>query len=89
MNSDAKRPRIVKRGIFDVVDKVEPDEIDQIDHLCFVVHGIGEGCDLRFRPVVECVDDFRDIGAYIIQSHLKDHIISSKINGRVEFLPIR
>jgi hypothetical protein len=88
LNSDAKRPRIVKRGLIDVVEKVEPDEIENIDHLCFVVHGIGDGCDLRFRPIVECVDDFRDIGAYIIQSHFKGNVDSSQINGRVEFLPI-
>lgn len=88
LNSDAKRPRVVKRGLTDVVDKVEPDEIENVDHLCFVVHGIGDGCDLRFRPIVECVDDFRDIGAEMIQSHLKSNIDSSQINGRVEFLPI-
>jgi hypothetical protein len=47
--SDANRPRIVKRGIDETADKLEPDEIEQIDHLCFVVHGIGEGCDMKFR----------------------------------------
>ena len=26
----------------------------QVDHLIFVVHGIGPGCDLRFRNIVEC-----------------------------------
>ena len=50
---------------------------------------LGEGCDLRFRPVVECVNDFRDIGSYIIHSHLRDKINLSQINGRIEFLPIR
>jgi len=25
-----------------------------VDHLVFVVHGIGPGCDLRFRNIVEC-----------------------------------
>ncbi len=49
IKSDANRPRIVKRGIDEIVDKVESDEIEQIDHLCFVVHGIGEGCDMKFR----------------------------------------
>ena len=37
-----------------MVEKIEPDEIDQIDHLCFVIHGIGEGCDMKFRPIVDC-----------------------------------
>ena len=48
------RPRIVKRGLNEVVEKIEPDETEKIDHVCFVVHGIGEGCDLRFRPLIDC-----------------------------------
>ena len=44
----------MKRGLFEVVDKVEADETEKIDHLCFVVHGIGEGCDMKFRPIVDC-----------------------------------
>lgn len=54
VNSDAQRPRIMKRGVNEVVEKIEPDEIEQIDHLIFVVHGIGEGCDIKFRPIVDC-----------------------------------
>lgn len=26
----------------------------QIDHLVFVVHGIGPACDIRFRSIVQC-----------------------------------
>lgn len=44
----------MKRGVLEVVEKIEADEVDNIDHLCFVVHGIGEACDLKFRPIVEC-----------------------------------
>ncbi len=88
VSSDAKRPRIVKRGIDEVVEKVEPDEKDQIDHVCFVVHGIGEGCDLKFRPLVECVDDFREIAASMVDFHLKGHVESAGLSGRVEFIPI-
>lgn len=29
-------------------------EMSQIDHLVFMVHGIGPVCDLRFRSIVEC-----------------------------------
>ena len=29
-------------------------EPNQIDHLVFIVHGIGPTCDLRFRNIVEC-----------------------------------
>jgi hypothetical protein len=39
LNSDAKRPHIVKRGADEVVEKFEPNETEKIDHLCFVVHG--------------------------------------------------
>lgn len=51
---DGKRPKIVKRGIDEVIEKMEPDEIQEFDHLCFVVHGIGEGCDFKFRPLEDC-----------------------------------
>jgi hypothetical protein len=88
LSSDAKRPRVVKRGIDEVAEKVEADEKDQIDHVCFVVHGIGEGCDLKFRPLVECVDDFREIAASMVDFHLKTHIESANLSGRVEFIPI-
>ncbi|RNA25641.1 phospholipase DDHD2 isoform X1 [Brachionus plicatilis] len=85
---EGKRPKIVKRGIDDVVEKIEPDEIQEFDHLCFVIHGIGEGCDFKFRPLQDCVDDFRNIGSYIIDSHFKEHIEKNKLSGRIEFLPI-
>lgn len=29
-------------------------EVSQVDHLVFMVHGIGPVCDLRFRSIVEC-----------------------------------
>lgn len=90
MQSDARRPRVVKRGLDDVVarDKIEPDELDRVDHVLFVVHGIGEGCDLKFRTLVECVDDFRELGAFIIDSHLRAHVEQHGMHGRIEFIPI-
>jgi hypothetical protein len=39
----------VQRSVFSL-----SDEAVQVDHLVFVVHGIGPGCDLRFRNIVEC-----------------------------------
>jgi hypothetical protein len=41
----------VKRGVdeFDI-DEGEPAKID---HLLFLVHGIGSACDLKFRTVEE------------------------------------
>lgn len=90
LSSDARRPRVVKRGLDDVVqrDKIEPDELDRVDHVCFVVHGIGEGCDMRFRSLVECVDDFRELGAFMIDSHLRQYVDQNGMYGRVEFIPI-
>lgn len=29
-------------------------ELPKVDHLVFMVHGIGPVCDLRFRSMVEC-----------------------------------
>lgn len=31
-----------------------PGELHKIDHLVFMVHGIGPVCDLRFRSMIEC-----------------------------------
>ncbi|XP_062286108.1 SEC23-interacting protein [Scomber scombrus] len=82
------RPRVVKRGIDDDHDEVPDGELPKVDHLVFMVHGIGPVCDLRFRSMVECVDDFRSVSLKLLQSHFKkstdDHAIS-----RVEFLPVQ
>lgn len=29
-------------------------EPDKVDHLVFMVHGIGPACDLRFRSIIQC-----------------------------------
>ncbi|KAL0964233.1 hypothetical protein UPYG_G00321150 [Umbra pygmaea] len=82
------RPRVVKRGMDDDHDEIPDGEFPQVDHLVFMVHGIGPVCDLRFRNMVECVDDFRSVSLKLLQSHFKkaqdEHIIS-----RVEFLPVQ
>lgn len=45
------RPRVVKRGMdeFDI-DEGEPADVD---HILFMVHGIGSVCDFKFKPVEE------------------------------------
>lgn len=83
---DQMRPRVVKRGIDDFATVLD-GETGQIDHLVFVVHGIGAVCDIRFRSIVECVDDFRSISQTLLHSHFSDAIKSGRI-GRVEFLPV-
>lgn len=53
---------MVKRGIDEF--NIEDGESEQIDHLMFMVHGIGAACDLKFRPVEE-------VGMFIIIEHSK------------------
>lgn len=73
---------ILKRSMdeFDIHEG-EPAEID---HLLFVVHGIGQWCDFKCRSVQEVVDDFRSISLKIMTSHFH----SSQACNRVEILPI-
>ncbi|KAH6947844.1 hypothetical protein HPB50_021736 [Hyalomma asiaticum] len=80
------RPRVVKRGIEDV-DTIEEGEPSQIDHLVFVVHGVGSVCDFRFRSVEECLDDIRHISLGLIKSHFNMPSQEGNI-GRIEFLPV-
>ncbi|KAG3263966.1 SEC23 interacting protein, transcript variant X2 [Ictidomys tridecemlineatus] len=81
------RPRVVKRGIDDNLDEIPDGEMPQIDHLVFMVHGIGPVCDLRFRSIVECVDDFRVVSLKLLQTHFKKSLDEGKVS-RVEFLPV-
>ncbi|XP_056408420.1 SEC23-interacting protein isoform X2 [Hyla sarda] len=80
------RPRVVKRGVDDH-DDIPDGEVPQADHLVFMVHGIGPVCDLRFRSIVECVDDFRAVSLKLLQSHFKKSVDEGKVH-RVEFLPV-
>ncbi|XP_013407537.1 phospholipase DDHD2 [Lingula anatina] len=80
------RARCVIRGTQDFED-IEEGEPDQIDHLVFVVHGIGPVCDLRFRDIRECLDDFRSVSLSLMQSHFKQYLERGQA-GRVEYLPV-
>lgn len=80
------RPRVVKRGI-EEVDTIEEGEPAQVDHLVFVVHGVGSVCDFRFRSVEECLDDIRNISLGLLKSHFSAASREGKI-GRIEFLPV-
>lgn len=82
------RPRVVKRGIDDDHDEVHDGELPKVDHLVFMVHGIGPVCDLRFRSMVECVDDFRSVSLKLLSSHFKTSLDKQAIS-RVEFLPVQ
>ncbi|XP_008825518.1 SEC23-interacting protein isoform X3 [Nannospalax galili] len=81
------RPRVVKRGIDDSLDEIPSGEMPQVDHLVFVIHGIGPVCDLRFRSIIECVDDFRVVSLKLLQTHFKKSVEEGRVS-RVEFLPV-
>lgn len=79
------RPRVVKRGMdeFDI-DEGEPAHVD---HILFMVHGIGSICDFRCRAVEEVVDEFRNIALQLVQSHYRTSC-EKEIVHRIEVLPI-
>merc|ERR1719244_1539315 len=82
----ALRPRVVHRGLEGLPD-IPDGETQEVDHLCFVVHGIGAACDIRFRPIAEGVDGFRDLVSEISEKHFAGAQLASRAN-RVEFLPV-
>ncbi|XP_044293405.1 phospholipase DDHD2 isoform X2 [Varanus komodoensis] len=81
------RPRTVKRGVENISIEIPNGEPLQIDHLVFVVHGIGPACDIRFRSIVQCVNDFRSVSLNMLPAHFKKAQEQQQI-GRVEFLPV-
>ncbi|OBS67072.1 hypothetical protein A6R68_04379 [Neotoma lepida] len=86
-STEQGRPRSVKRGVENIPVEIHCGEPLQIDHLVFVVHGIGPACDLRFRSIVQCVNDFRSVSLNLLQTHFKKAQEKQQI-GRVEFLPV-
>ncbi|KAM8716630.1 hypothetical protein ACLKA7_003500 [Drosophila subpalustris] len=81
----SSRPLVVKRDLNDF--KIQQGESQRVDHLLFMVHGIGSACDLKMRNVEEVVDDFRIIAQQLVQSHYKNSTDMGLV-GRVEVLPI-
>lgn len=79
------RPRVVKRGVDEF--HIESGESETVDHILFLVHGVGSACDLSFRSVVEVVDDFRSISQQLIESHFSASVESGNAR-RVEVLPV-
>lgn len=85
--SEHTRPRTVKRGVENIPVEVPDGEPDHVDHLVFMVHGIGPACDLRFRSIIQCVNDFRSASLSLLSSHYKRAQQADQV-GRVEFLPV-
>jgi phospholipase DDHD2 len=44
----ALKPRVVHRGL-EGLPEIPDGEPAEVDHLVFVVHGIGAACDIKFR----------------------------------------
>lgn len=84
-SSPISKPRVVKRGIEDF--QIEEGDCDRVDHLLFMVHGIGSVCDFKFRTVEEVVDEFRSISQQLIQSHYRTKHDEGEV-GRIEVLPV-
>lgn len=83
--SPVSKPRVVKRGIEDFI--IDEGDCDKVDHLLFMVHGIGSVCDFKFRTVEEVVDEFRSISQQLIQAHYRTAYDDNEV-GRVEVLPV-
>ncbi|XP_017574960.1 phospholipase DDHD2 isoform X1 [Pygocentrus nattereri] len=79
--------RTLKRGIENIPVEIPQGEPDSVDHLVFMVHGIGPACDLRLRGIVQCVNEFRSASLTLISSHFSSTVDQESI-GRVEFLPV-
>lgn len=86
---DLSHPRSVLRG-FAEIEKVDSGEQTRVDHLVFVVHGIGAHCDLNFRSLVDCVDDFREVSQLMLKTHEFSQAAPRQgdSGGRVEYLPV-
>ncbi|XP_028830126.1 phospholipase DDHD2 [Denticeps clupeoides] len=76
----------VRRGVENISVDVPEGEPDTVDHLVFMVHGIGPACDIRMRGVVQCVNDFRSVSLGLMDTHFKRD--GGRGDGRVEFLPV-
>ncbi|KAK5604153.1 Phospholipase ddhd2 [Crenichthys baileyi] len=85
--SEQTRPRTVKRGVENISVEIPDGEPEKVDHLVFMVHGIGPACDLRFRSIIQCVNDFRSVSLCLLASHYKRSQQEGHV-GRVEFLPV-
>jgi len=80
------RPQVVHRGL-DGLPDIPDGETTEVDHVFFVVHGIGAACDMKFRPLEEVVDGFRDLASDLSEKHFAGAHLASRAN-RVEFLPV-
>ncbi|XP_032869528.1 phospholipase DDHD2 [Amblyraja radiata] len=86
-SAEQSKPWAVKRGTEQTYGDIYAGEPVKVDHLVFMVHGIGPACDIRFRSIIQCVNDFRNASLNLLQTHFKKAQDEQKV-GRVEFLPV-
>uniref|UniRef100_A0A671QIT8 Phospholipid phosphatase 5-like n=1 Tax=Sinocyclocheilus anshuiensis TaxID=1608454 RepID=A0A671QIT8_9TELE len=85
--TERTQPRTLKRGIENIPVEIPEGEPEIVDHLVFMVHGIGPACDIRLRGIVQCVNEFRIASNSLIKSHFRQSE-NLCIIGRVEYLPV-
>uniref|UniRef100_A0A671QWU2 Phospholipase DDHD2-like n=1 Tax=Sinocyclocheilus anshuiensis TaxID=1608454 RepID=A0A671QWU2_9TELE len=85
--NEQTQPRTLKRGTENIPVEIPEGEPEIVDHLVFMVHGIGPACDIRLRGIVQCVNEFRSASDSLIKSHFRQSE-DSCIIGRVEYLPV-
>ncbi|XP_051897109.1 phospholipase DDHD2-like isoform X2 [Pristis pectinata] len=86
-STEQSKPWAMKRGTDQTYGDIFAGEPVKVDHLVFMVHGIGPACDIRFRSIIQCVNDFRNSSLNLLQTHFKKAQDEQKV-GRVEFLPV-
>ncbi|VDL20598.1 unnamed protein product [Hymenolepis diminuta] len=69
----------------DLASQLPPSDERPIEHVVFVVHGIGSVYNMRGEGLISCVNDMRKTALGLFDSHFKD----KPQQGRVEFLPVR
>nr|XP_055064700.1 phospholipase DDHD2 isoform X2 [Misgurnus anguillicaudatus] len=85
--SERAQPITLKRGIENISVEIPEGEPEIVDHLVFMVHGIGPACDIRLRSIVHCVNEFRNASNGLINSRFRQGENTSTA-GRVEYLPV-
>lgn len=76
-------PRYAYRGMWLTGTKLDQGESQAVDHIIFMVHGVGEVCDFSFRKLIDVVDDFRSLTYEMLGTHYSNESV-----GRVEVLPV-
>nr|VZI13253.1 unnamed protein product [Spirometra erinaceieuropaei] len=75
---------ILHRGLHaDLQSQLPEGDQRPVEHLVFVVHGIGSIYNLRGEGLVDCVNDMRRTAESLMASHFPS------ASGRVEFLPVQ